>query len=111
MRISWWQWLPFWRWRIVGVADAADEIPDRLPRNGVALVGDHNHTKWIIFDCPCRTGHRIMVNGDLARRPAWVIHTASPLSIAPSIDYRGSARRCHYFVRGGRIVWAKDSDR
>lgn len=110
MKFSWWQWLPFQRWRIVGAAESADEVPERLPRNGVALVVDAGKTKWIAFDCPCRTGHRIMVNADPARRPHWTLNALAPLTIYPSIDYHGSQRRCHYFIRGGRIVWTKGRD-
>lgn len=110
MKIPWWKWLPFQRWRVVGETLFADELPDKLPRNGVALVGTSARTKWIVFDCPCRTGHRIMLNADSARKPHWAIRSLDRLSIAPSIDFRGDARRCHYFIRDGRIVWAKDSD-
>jgi len=111
MKIAWWKWLPFQRWRIVGEAESADEVPDRMPRNGVALVGELDRAKWIVFDCPCRTGHRIMLNADAGRKPYWTLNQVKPLTISPSIDFRGSHRRCHYFIRSGRIVWAKDSDR
>jgi hypothetical protein len=111
MKIAWWKWLPFQHWRIVGEAESADEVPDRLPRNGVALVGNLNRTKWIVFDCPCRSGHRIMLNADPGRNPRWTLHQVKSLTIFPSIDFRGGHRRCHYFIRSGRIVWAKDSDR
>jgi Family of unknown function (DUF6527) len=111
MKISWWQWLPFWRWRVVGQIESADEVPDRLPRNAVLLVGGSGHTKWIIFDCPCRTGHRIMLNADSNRRPFWTLKTVPRLTISPSVDYCGEDRRCHYFIRVGTIIWAKDSDR
>ncbi len=111
MKISWWQWLPFWRWRVIGTAEAADEVPDHLPRNAVALVGDVGRTKWVVFDCPCRTGHRIMLNTDPARRPRWALNQAARLTIFPSVDYLGSQRRCHYFIRNGRIEWVEDSDR
>jgi hypothetical protein len=111
MKVSWWQWLPFWRWRVIGTATSADEVPDRLPRNGTALVGDIGRIKWIVFDCPCRTGHRIMLNADPARRPYWTLNQLVRLTISPSVDYQGSSRRCHYFIRNGRILWAKDSDR
>lgn len=111
MKISWWEWLPFWRWRVIGQAGSADNVPDQLPRNAVALVSDVGRTKWIVFDCPCRTGHRIMLNADPARRPHWTLNQVQRLTIYPSIDYRGSERRCHYFVRNGRIEWARDSDR
>lgn len=111
MNIAWWKWLPLQRWRIVGEAESADEVPDRLPRNGVALVTSSGRTKWMVFDCPCRTGHRIMLNADESRRPHWKLQQSTRLTIAPSIDFRGNERRCHYSIRGGRIVWARDSDR
>jgi hypothetical protein len=111
MKIAWWQWLPFQRWRIIGAAESADEIPDRLPRNAAALVADQARVKWIVFDCPCRTGHRIMLNADPGRRPRWALPQTSPLTISPSIDSQGDRRRCHYFIRNGRVEWAKDSDR
>ena len=112
MKIAWWQWLPFWRWRVVGTVESADEIPDRLPRNGAVLVGSATYPKWIGFDCPCRRGHRIMLNADTSRRPAWRVDAANGrLTIAPSVDFVGSEFRCHYFVRNGRIEWTKDNRR
>jgi len=110
MKIAWWKWLPFQRWRIVGITEFADDVPDRLPRNAVALVGELDRVKWIVFECPCRTGHRIMLNTDHNRLPHWTLRQVRPLTIAPSIDSRGERRRCHYFIRKGRIEWAKDSD-
>ena len=104
-------WLPFRRWHIVGRYQDLDELPDDLPRRGAALVSAPGRLKWIVFDCPCGTGHRIMLNGDHSRRPFWRVVSSSPLSIAPSVDFRGTERRCHYFIRSGRTMWAKDSDR
>ncbi|ARN83959.1 DUF6527 family protein [Methylocystis bryophila] len=111
MRISWWKWLPFQRWRIIGQTESADEIPDRLPRNGVALVGETERPKWIVFDCPCRTGHRIMLNADPGRNPRWTLNRVKPLTISPSIDFRANQRHCHYIIRSGQIEWTEDNDR
>lgn len=113
MRIAWWKWLPFQGWRSVGMVESADEIPDRLPPKGAVLVGSPQHVKWVAFDCPCGRGHRIMLNTDPARRPTWQVAAGSPrrLTIAPSIDYRGDDRRCHYHIRDGKTAWAGDSDR
>jgi hypothetical protein len=103
--IRWWQWLPFFGWRVVGVVESADEIPARLPRNGAVLVGSRIRPKWIAFDCPCRTGHRIMLNTDQSRRPHWSTTVQGRLTISPSVDHKTAAQRCHYFVRNGRIKW------
>ena len=49
--------------------DEADEVPAELPRNNAVLVGTVK-TKWIVFDCPCQTGHRIMLNVDHSKNHA-----------------------------------------
>ena len=105
--IAWWRSLPFpWRvWRIVGQVGAGDEVPDRLPDRGVVLVGAPRRATWAVLDCPCRTGHRLMVNLDRARRPFWSVDALNPLSIRPSIDDTTVERRCHFRVCGGRISW------
>ena len=108
VKISWWQWLPIWRWRIVAVVESADDIPQRVPRNGAVLVGVGAHPKWIAFNCPCRSGHRIMLNTDKLRSPHWTVTTRASLTISPSIDSAHLKRRCHYFIRNGRIKWVHE---
>ena len=109
--IAWWDWFPFFRrWRIVVTVEAADEIPDLLPAKGAALVGSDNHPKWLAFDCPCNSGHRIMVSLDRAHSPHWKFSDPRKLTIAPSVDYRTAQRRCHYFVRNGKMVWVNDME-
>src|SRR5260370_36751997 len=106
--IRWRHWWPRRKWRVVvNVADA-DDIPNRLPRNGVALVGSAEAPKWLAFDCPCRAKHRIMVNLDHHRRPAWRVRMLTPLTVSPSFDYREDNRRCHFLLKGGHIQWVPD---
>ena len=111
--IRWWEWLPlpFRRWRVVGRVEAGDEVPDRLPSKGVVLVGSTARPTWVAFDCPCRTGHRLMVNLDNLRPPAWRLDAVRPLTIHPSIDDITKGRRCHFLIRGGKVVWALDARR
>jgi hypothetical protein len=101
-----------WPWRrrlaIVSRVEAADEIPESLPRLGAVVVGSESAFTWLAFDCPCMTGHRIMLNLDQRRRPAWALMDANQLTIRPSIDSRLPGRRCHYWVRHGKIIWVKD---
>jgi hypothetical protein len=113
MKIPWWKWLPWQHWRSLGVVDSADDVPELLPSNGLVLVGSHGLLKWVAFDCPCRRDHRILLNVDPGRRPFWQLTKdgAGRLSVSPSVDARNGQRRCHYFIRDGRILWAKDSDR
>ena len=101
-----------WRpWTIVGYVGAADEIPDQLPAKGVILVGAEDNPTWAALDCPCRRGHRLMVNLDRFRLPVWTIDSIKPLTIRPSIDDITSDRQCHFVVHRGRIKWAFASKR
>ena len=104
---TWPNWLPFGRWKVVRFVESADEIPEKLPHRRAAVVSSGGRAKWVAFDCPCGTGHRIMLNLDSARKPAWRISNENKgvLTIKPSIDYKGSDRRCHYFIRNGRVDW------
>ena len=106
--IDWWKSLPLpWRpWRIVGQVGAGDEVPEQLPHRGVVLVGAPESATWAVFDCPCRTGHQLMVNLDRARHPFWRIESRKPLSIRPSIDNITQERRCHFVIRDGKLRWA-----
>ena len=105
---SWWRSLALqWRpWRIAGYVGVADEIPDQLPAKGVIVVGVEGNSTWAALDCPCNTGHRLMVNLDRYRCPVWTIDSITPLTIRPSIDDITSDRQCHFVVRRGRIRWA-----
>jgi hypothetical protein len=106
----WLDWIPWpWRkWRVVVTVEAADEIPRRLPKHGAALVLRAGRPTWIAFECPCKRGHQIMVNLDKARSPKWELTNRSPLTLAPSINDAAGGRRCHFFVRKGRIRWVYD---
>lgn len=110
--IALWQSLPLpWRrWRIVGQVEVADEVAERLAYGGVVLVGTPKRTAWAVFDCPCRTGHRLMLNLDTTRYPVWRIESTRPLTIRPSIDGSTPERRCHFFVHNGKISWAKTTN-
>lgn len=106
--IVWWQSLPLpWRnWRIVGQVLAGDEVSGQLPYRGVVLVGPPENAIWAVMDCPCRKGHRLMVNLNKTRLPFWRIESRNPLSIRPSIDSVTPERRCHFTIRAGKTVWA-----
>ena len=99
------------RWRILVNVEQADEVPDALPERTAAFVGTTKRPKWLVFDCPCPKGHRIMLNLDLARWPRWYVTRKSPLTVSPSIDDVGDGRRCHFFLRNGALSWVKETRR
>ena len=106
---SWWQRaaLPWRKWQVVLQVEAGDDVPEDLPPRTAALVAPGGQPTWVVFDCPCGAGHRIMLNLNPARRPWWVLRSRVPLTIAPSIDDVGHRRRCHFFVRNGKVRWAR----
>jgi hypothetical protein len=100
-----------WRrgpWRITARVSEADQIPDVLPRYGATLVQSDGASKWLAFDCPCGTGHRIMLNLDERRWPRWAVTSAAPLTLWPSVDVETNLRRCHYVMWNGRVDWVDD---
>jgi hypothetical protein len=108
-RIPWWRWIvPSWRWKVVAQVEAGDQVPTRLPKHSAVLVGTGNYPKWLALDCPCRTGHRLMVNLDRGRRPYWTITTSPRLVLKPSIDSITPSRRCHFLLRDGKVTWVPE---
>lgn len=97
------------RWRIVTQVEEADLLPARLPRRGAALAGPYGAPKWLALDCPCGTGHRLLVNLDSRRHPAWRLVSASPLTIRPSLDIAQAGTRCHFTITSGTVRWAGSS--
>jgi hypothetical protein len=107
-RLTWKRLLWGRRWRIGVVVADADRVPERIAHRRAVLVGDGGSMKWLVFDCPCGRGHRVMLNLDWHRKPAWTLRSQRPLSIRPSIDDH-SVARCHFFIRDGRVRWARDA--
>lgn len=105
-------WLPWTRhkYRVSLVVEAADEVPEHLPRYEAVVVGSLEYPKWIAFDCPCEERHRVMLNLDPRRRPTWSVRSAEPLTLNPSIDYQELGKRCHYIIRKGKVLWIPNSD-
>ncbi len=99
--------LPVLRWRIVTQVEEADLIPARLPRRGAALAGPRGAPKWIALDCPCGTGHRLMVNLDTRRHPTWRLVSTSPLTVRPSLDITQAGTRCHFTIISGTVRWVR----
>lgn len=80
------------------------DVPDVLPRRVLAVVGEP--AAWIVFECPCGTGHRIMVRARSHDRVAhWSLVNADALTLRPSVDSVLPDRRCHFWLREGRVEW------
>lgn len=100
--------LRYWRrWKADLHAESAADIPDHIPARHAMVVGTPTRRKWLVFDCPCGHGHRVMLNLDESHYPRWRITTEYPMTLAPSVDEHSAAGHCHYIVRDGRIRWVQ----
>ena len=102
--------LTFRRWRLEATVPDMDEVPLNIRPRRAYLVGTPSRPKWLVFDCACGGGHRILLNLDPARRPFWTLRLSKAtkaLSLHPSVDYRDDCRTCHYILSSGRIKWVR----
>ncbi|GAA0352654.1 DUF6527 family protein [Micropruina glycogenica] len=101
----------YWRrWKADLSTSSAADIPVRLPVRRAVVVESAGRPKWLIFDCPCDRGHRVMLNLDRGNRPLWRIADRYPLTLYPSVDERSSVGHCHYVVRDGYVRWIERTD-
>jgi hypothetical protein len=110
LKLSLWDHFPLLPWRIVGEVESADDIPTKLPRNGAVIVVAGKRHKWIAFDCPCHLRHRILLNLDTSRYPHWRVRRGKRdrLTISPSVSSSENGMHCHYFIREGKVTWARN---
>ena len=111
MSIARWKHLlqPWRAWHVSERVTASDKVPGSLINKEVVLVGKPGNETWAVFDCPCRKGHRLMLNLDGSRHPLWRITSYHPLSIWPSIYETTLGQDCHFVVKNGRIIWVPPS--
>lgn len=109
-RVPWWRWRPRLRYAVVCTAAAADLVPERLPRRGLAVVDNGSGPSWIAFDCPCTRRHRLLMSLSDHIRPCWRLTVGQRPSLSPSVDVVEDGRRCHFWLRDGRIAWAGTAD-
>ena len=96
-------------WRLEGTVSDMDEVPLQIGSRRAYLVATARRHKWLVFDCPCGNGHRIVLNLDRARRPVWTVRVSKRgvLTLHPSVDYRDDRLACHYVLFDGRVEWVR----
>ena len=102
------EFLAIRRWRLEAMVSDMDEVPLRIRPRRAYLVGTPSRPKWLVFDCACGSGHRILLNLDPARRPFWSLRLSNAtkaLTLHPSVNYQDEYRVCHYILLNGRIEW------
>lgn len=89
---------------VVRVEDAQDEVKPSV----IYIIGD-THAPWAAsFLCPCGCGETISLSLIPTDRPSWHarIQKDGLITLSPSI-WRTKGCRSHFFIRNGRVVWAK----
>lgn len=101
--------LAFRPWRLEATVSDMDDVPLRIRPRRAYLVATPTRRKWLVFDCACGGGHRILLNLDPSRRPVWTLRLSrtKALTLHPSVDYRDELRACHYVLSNGRIEWVR----
>jgi len=109
-RLPWRAWLSRRRYFVAARVPAADDVPARLPRRAMVIAGPASAPTWIVFDCPCAERHRILLRlRSQPGRPAWHLASVGRPTLFPSVDAHTGERRCHFWIRKGRITWVRSS--
>ncbi len=105
-KVPWHGWLPRRRYWIAGTVEAADEVPERLPRKAIIVVERSGRPSWLAFDCPCDRRHRLLIPLSTRVAPRWQLTQGKRPSLAPSVDSADAGRKCHFWLKNGMIQWA-----
>jgi hypothetical protein len=87
------------------------DVPSPLPWDQVYLIGPRSQQKWAILACPCGCGDRIDVNLMSTRRPVWSLTwRRGEVNLSPSLWRPRGSCGSHFWVRGSRVVWTRETD-
>ncbi len=95
------------RIKTVEFVDSPTDVPDKIERQTLFVVGSSEFQKWVIFECPCGHPHRLAVSLQRSHRPSWQLSfDKNGPSLFPSVDSMGK-RRCQFWLRNGRVRWVR----
>lgn len=89
-----------------------EELPDAIDDGVVYLVGDDPKPWAAAFRCPCKCGETVWLSLIPRDDPSWRARVLANgrISLSPSI-WRKKGCRSHFFIRDGRVLWAKSTVR
>jgi hypothetical protein len=87
-------------------ARRVEDLPDRLARSTVYLVGEGEHVWQAALLCPCGCRDLIQLNLLPQTRPRWRYeeHAGRVVTLDPSV-WRQRGCRSHFVLRHGRVRW------
>lgn len=105
-----------WLLRLFGVrrwsAVACEDLPEALRTDRIYFLTAEGHTPWsAAFLCPCGCQETIQLSLLPNDSPSWKFSVASNayVTLHPSV-WRVRGCRSHFFIRSGRLVWARGRD-
>lgn len=103
-----------WFSRLLGrdfwMIEACEEAPEAPAARRVYLIGELDDPWAAAFLCPCDCGELIQLSLMRDDDPSWIACGAAGgrASLHPSI-WRIRGCRSHFFIKDGRVVWAKEA--
>jgi len=84
-----------------------DDIPDKIKRNIIYIVGMKSNPWVLVFTCPCGCRNLVYLNLLPGSYPRWTykISFSNRVSISPSVK-RISGCKSHFHIKKGRIIWS-----
>lgn len=101
--------LHFHRFNVKLVAD--NPLRGEVTANSVFVVGTPAYHKWAYLQCPCGCGDILMLSLAKQANPSWRVkwdRLGRP-SLSPSVN-KTTGCRSHFWLRKGKIEWAKFED-
>jgi hypothetical protein len=83
------------------------DLPDRLNRQSLYIVGEDGHDWSAAMLCPGGCGKVLEMNLLPDAQPVWTVteHAGRVVSLHPSVWLKTGCG-CHYVLREGRVRWA-----
>jgi len=87
----------------------SEYLPKSLAHRTLYIVEDDAYQEQAAMLCPCGCGRTLHMNLLPDERPCWTvtIHADGTSSLHPSV-WRQKDCGSHFWLREGRIIWAKD---
>jgi hypothetical protein len=92
------------------VVQRVSEVPDNTG-SVIYLVQRNDTLLWAIFDCPCRTGHRLSVTLRAGDHPHWTLRQEGNLAtMYPSLWYHDHCHS-HFWITRNQVRWLFDTSK
>lgn len=87
-----------------------ENLPEKVAPQTVYILGGRDHPFYAAVVCPrrpCRQVIHLDLSPQVEKPWRLIEHRDGSISLAPSVHATAMPCRCHYWLRGGCIVWAE----